>query len=84
MMIRRQPISETGIFPATVSCLNSVALPFDPTVCVADLVNVEDYTNDLGVLSGTVETADLLDPRFSLLWSVSLWLVRQQQHLHYG
>ena len=63
-------ISETGIFPATAACLASVPADlatFDPAICNADLVNIEDYTNDLAVMSGTQETADLLDPLFSLM-----------------
>ncbi|MCU7871859.1 MAG: hypothetical protein KZQ91_03840 [Candidatus Thiodiazotropha sp. (ex Lucinoma borealis)] len=63
-------ISETGLFPATATCLASVPADlttFDPAVCNGDLVNIEGYTNDLAVMNGKIETADVLDARFSLL-----------------
>ncbi|MCU7829492.1 MAG: hypothetical protein KZQ85_10535 [Candidatus Thiodiazotropha sp. (ex Myrtea sp. 'scaly one' KF741663)] len=63
-------ISETGIFPASAACLGSVPADlttFDPTVCNGELVNIENYTNDLAVMSGTQDTGNLLDVRTSLL-----------------
>ncbi|MEN8178804.1 MAG: hypothetical protein ABFS39_09300 [Pseudomonadota bacterium] len=57
-------ITETGLVPAT--CLDPTDPLNDPT-CDVTLVNVDEYSNDLGVMSGKVETGDLLDPVFSLL-----------------
>ncbi|MCU7812237.1 MAG: hypothetical protein KZQ77_13510, partial [Candidatus Thiodiazotropha sp. (ex Notomyrtea botanica)] len=61
-------INETGLFPATAACLAD----FSSAACSAvDLeADAEDFTNDLGVMSGSVEvpaTEGLLDVRTSLL-----------------
>jgi hypothetical protein len=51
------PVTETGLFPA--NCASA------PVGC--NLADVNGYTVDLGVLSGLVVTANLLDPVRSLL-----------------
>ncbi|MCU7846042.1 MAG: right-handed parallel beta-helix repeat-containing protein [Candidatus Thiodiazotropha sp. (ex Monitilora ramsayi)] len=64
------PISNTGIYPATDACLASVPVDlttFDPTTCEGELVNTDDFSDDLAVMSGTQDTGELLDPLFSLL-----------------
>jgi hypothetical protein len=57
-------VIETGLVPA--SCEDPTDPLNDPT-CDINAVAVEDYTADFGVLEGILETADRLNPRYSLL-----------------
>jgi hypothetical protein len=57
-------VIETGLVPAT--CLDPTDPLNDPT-CDINAVAVDDYTDDFGVLDGLLETADRLNPRYSLL-----------------
>jgi hypothetical protein len=57
-------VIETGLVPAT--CEDPTDPLNDPS-CDVSTVAVADYTNDFGVLGGILETADTLNPRYSLL-----------------
>jgi hypothetical protein len=57
-------VIENGLLPST--CLTPTAPSTDPT-CDITQVSVDDISDDLGVLSGIAVTADLLNPRVSLL-----------------
>ncbi len=57
-------VVENGLLPATC---NTPAAPTGNPLCDVALVAVDDYSDDLAVLDGRVVTADLQNPRFSLL-----------------
>lgn len=64
-------VTETGLFPATcpvtVNPDGTVTVDVNIPACITGTELVANYTADLGVLDGVAVTADLLNPRFSLL-----------------